>query len=143
MNKLVTITPEGEFIAPPPKLSKFKYIGMMNIRVGMVGGAGRSAGQAATIAIRYSCVRRQVSGIQKRNGLSLSLSLSLSLFGLVSALPLWFCPEPVLAVHHRVSDAPSPKRPLRFSFLSACFSRFLHSLRMQGFKDSKVKKRSF
>ena len=31
----------------------------MNIRVGMVGGAGRSAGQAATIAIRYSCVRRQ------------------------------------------------------------------------------------
>lgn len=59
MNKLVTITAEGEFIAPPPKLSKFKYIGMMNIRVGMVGGAGRSAGQAATIAIRYSCVRRQ------------------------------------------------------------------------------------
>ncbi len=32
---------------------------MMNIRVGMVGGAGRSAGQAATIAIRYSCIRRQ------------------------------------------------------------------------------------
>eukprot|EP01045_Picozoa_sp_COSAG04_P028005 COSAG04_NODE_4238_length_2213_cov_1.321665_1_plen_120_part_00 len=24
----------GEFIAAPPKLSKFKYIGMMNIRVG-------------------------------------------------------------------------------------------------------------
>jgi hypothetical protein len=82
---------------------------------------------------------------KKKRPLSLSLSLSLSLFGLVSALPLWFCPEPVLAVHHRVSDAPSPKRPLRFSFLSACFSRFLHSLRMhmQGFKDSKVKKRSF
>lgn len=32
---------------------------MMNIRVAMVGGAGRSAGQAATIAIRYSCIRRQ------------------------------------------------------------------------------------
>eukprot|EP01047_Picozoa_sp_COSAG01_P052536 COSAG01_NODE_5534_length_4201_cov_48.592150_1_plen_312_part_00 len=53
------VTREGQFIAPPPKLSKFKYIGMMNIRVGMVGGAARAAGQAATIAIRYSAVRTQ------------------------------------------------------------------------------------
>jgi acyl-CoA oxidase len=58
-SKHAQVTPEGEFVAPPPKLSKFKYIGMMNIRVGMVGGAARAAGQGATIAIRYSCVRRQ------------------------------------------------------------------------------------
>jgi len=53
------VTREGEYVAAPPKLSKFKYISMMSTRVAFVNMSGHSLGQAATITIRYSCVRRQ------------------------------------------------------------------------------------
>lgn len=53
------VTPEGKYIKAPRKLSKFKYISMMNIRVGIVGHSYRGLAQAATIAVRYSCVRVQ------------------------------------------------------------------------------------
>jgi len=53
------LTREGDYIAAPPKLSKFKYIGMMTIRAGMVGGAYSMTANAATIAVRYLCIRRQ------------------------------------------------------------------------------------
>ena len=58
-SKHAKVTPEGEFIPAPPKLSKFKYVGMMNIRAMLVGGAARGASQAATVAIRYACIRHQ------------------------------------------------------------------------------------
>lgn len=57
--KYAKVTKDGKFIAAPPKLSKFKYFGMMTIRSGMVLGASSVLGRAATIAIRYSCVRKQ------------------------------------------------------------------------------------
>jgi len=57
--KHASVSRDGTFHAPPPSLSKFKYVGMMNIRVNMVAFAGRACARAATIAIRYSCVRRQ------------------------------------------------------------------------------------
>lgn len=50
---------DGRFVAAPPKLSKFKYVGMMQIRAMMIAAAGGATARAATIAIRYSCVRRQ------------------------------------------------------------------------------------
>jgi acyl-CoA oxidase len=53
------VTRDGKYIAAPPRLSKFKYISMMSTRVAFVMMSGHSLGQAATIAIRYSCVRRQ------------------------------------------------------------------------------------
>jgi len=53
------VTREGKYVPAPPKLSKFKYISMMSTRVAFVNMSGHSLGQAATIAIRYSCVRRQ------------------------------------------------------------------------------------
>merc|ERR1719253_1973843 len=53
------ITREGDYIAAPPKLSKFKYIGMMTIRMGMVGGASSTIANAATVAVRYLCIRKQ------------------------------------------------------------------------------------
>jgi len=53
------LTREGEYLAAPPKLSKFKYIGMMTIRSGMVGGAYSMVAKAATVAVRYLCVRQQ------------------------------------------------------------------------------------
>merc|ERR1719414_597330 len=53
------ITRGGDYIAAPPKLSKFKYIGMMTIRMGMVGGAYMDIAKAVTVAVRYLCIRRQ------------------------------------------------------------------------------------
>merc|ERR1712216_109921 len=58
-SKLFKVTREGEFISPPPKLGRFKNISMMEVRVMIVGGAAESLGKAATIATRYSCVRKQ------------------------------------------------------------------------------------
>eukprot|EP01048_Picozoa_sp_COSAG05_P024976 COSAG05_NODE_6133_length_1017_cov_1.066449_2_plen_63_part_00 len=36
------------------------YLTMMNARIALVGGSGASLARAATIAIRYSLVRKQV-----------------------------------------------------------------------------------
>lgn len=57
--KHAKVTLEGQFIPAPPKLNKFKYVGMMNVRAMLVGGASHAAAKAATIAIRYSTIRRQ------------------------------------------------------------------------------------
>lgn len=53
------VTREGEYVAPPRNLSKFRYISMMSIRMLIVEWSYRDLAKAATIAIRYSCVRRQ------------------------------------------------------------------------------------
>jgi len=53
------VTREGKYIAAPKKLSRFKYISMMSTRVAFVIMSATSLGRAATIAIRYSCVRQQ------------------------------------------------------------------------------------
>jgi len=53
------VTRNGEYIAAPPKLSKFKYIGMMTIRMGMVSGAYQTIANAVTVAVRYLCIRKQ------------------------------------------------------------------------------------
>jgi len=53
------VTREGKYIAAPPKLSKFKYIAMMETRVYFVFMSALSVGKAATIAIRYTAVRQQ------------------------------------------------------------------------------------
>lgn len=53
------VTRSGEYIAAPKKLSKFKYVGMMTIRAGMVGGAYYMTAQAVTVAVRYLCIRKQ------------------------------------------------------------------------------------
>lgn len=58
-SKNARVTKEGEFIPAPPKLSKFGYIGMMTIRSSMVAMAGNALATAATIAVRYSCIRKQ------------------------------------------------------------------------------------
>lgn len=53
------VTREGEYIKAPPKLSKFKYISMMEVRRDFVNWSAMALARAATIAIRYSCVRKQ------------------------------------------------------------------------------------
>lgn len=57
--KYQQVTSEGVYSAPPKALSKFGYISMMQIRMMIVGWSFRDLAKAATIAIRYSCVRRQ------------------------------------------------------------------------------------
>eukprot|EP00747_Dinoflagellata_sp_TGD_P107607 gnl/TRDRNA2_/TRDRNA2_170171_c0_seq5.p1 gnl/TRDRNA2_/TRDRNA2_170171_c0~~gnl/TRDRNA2_/TRDRNA2_170171_c0_seq5.p1 ORF type:complete len:509 (+),score=123.57 gnl/TRDRNA2_/TRDRNA2_170171_c0_seq5:121-1527(+) len=57
--KYQQVTRDGKYIAAPRTQSKFKYISMMQIRMQLVGGAYQSLAQAATIGIRYSCVRKQ------------------------------------------------------------------------------------
>lgn len=54
------VTPEGKYIKPASKaVSKFKYISMMNIRVDFVWASFSELAKASTIAVRYSCVRKQ------------------------------------------------------------------------------------
>jgi len=53
------VTREGEYIKAPAKLSKFKFISMMEVRVGFVGWSYAFLSKASTIAIRYSCIRLQ------------------------------------------------------------------------------------
>lgn len=50
---------EGVYTAPPRNLNKFKYISMMSIRMVIVSWSYRDLARAATIAIRYSCIRKQ------------------------------------------------------------------------------------
>jgi len=57
--KFQQVTRDGNYVAPPPKLEKFRYISMMQIRMMLVGASFRALSHAATIAVRYSCVRRQ------------------------------------------------------------------------------------
>lgn len=57
--KYQQVTKDGEYIAPPRSLSKFRYISMMQIRMMIVGWSFKDLSKAATIAIRYSCVRKQ------------------------------------------------------------------------------------
>ena len=53
------VTPEGQYIAAPRTLSKFRYISMMLARVSIVGVAYEELAKATTIAVRYSAVRLQ------------------------------------------------------------------------------------
>lgn len=51
------VEPDGTFVAPIHE--KLSYTGMMYIRSVMIHGMGQHLAQASTIAVRYSCIRRQ------------------------------------------------------------------------------------
>lgn len=50
---------DGTYVPSPPKLSRFKYISMMQTRNAFVGMSFSWLAAASTILVRYSCVRRQ------------------------------------------------------------------------------------
>lgn len=58
-SKYSKVSPQGEYVPVPKKLSKFKYISMMLSRVAIMTIAYDMCARASTIAIRYSAVRRQ------------------------------------------------------------------------------------
>lgn len=53
------VLPDGTYVPSPPKLSRFKYISMMQTRNAFVGASYNALAQASTILVRYSCVRQQ------------------------------------------------------------------------------------
>ncbi|KAJ8495479.1 hypothetical protein ONZ45_g12848 [Pleurotus djamor] len=57
LSKFAQVTDDGKYVRPPH--AKLSYGGMLYIRSGMVTGAGWNLAKAATIAIRYTTVRRQ------------------------------------------------------------------------------------
>ncbi|OJA14153.1 hypothetical protein AZE42_09596 [Rhizopogon vesiculosus] len=64
-SKFAEVTKEGNYIQPPH--AKLSYGGMMYIRAGMIPSAAWTIARAATVAIRYTTVRRQ--GELDTNGL--------------------------------------------------------------------------
>ncbi|KAG1777940.1 peroxisomal oxidase [Suillus placidus] len=56
-SKFAEVTTEGSYIQPPH--AKLSYGGMMYIRATMIPSAGWAIAKAATVAIRYTTVRRQ------------------------------------------------------------------------------------
>lgn len=56
-SKFAEVTTEGTYIQPPH--AKLSYGGMMYIRATMISSAGWTIAKAATVAIRYTTVRRQ------------------------------------------------------------------------------------
>lgn len=58
-SKYSQVTPQGEYIAAPPKLSKYRYISLMLSRTAIISIAYSSLAKASTIAVRYSAVREQ------------------------------------------------------------------------------------
>ncbi|KAG1733523.1 acyl-CoA dehydrogenase/oxidase C-terminal [Suillus lakei] len=56
-SKFAEVTTEGSYIQPPH--AKLSYGGMMYIRANMIPSAGWTIAKAATVAIRYTTVRRQ------------------------------------------------------------------------------------
>ncbi len=60
LSKYQQVTPEGKYVPSPQKTnSKMHYATMMFTRGAMVRSAGGKLAIATTIAIRYSCVRKQ------------------------------------------------------------------------------------
>jgi flavocytochrome c len=59
LSKYRTVTKEGKYVEVTKADPKVHYTTMMTTRASMVSTAGARLSQAATIAIRYSCVREQ------------------------------------------------------------------------------------
>ncbi|CAD7698591.1 unnamed protein product [Ostreobium quekettii] len=59
--RFAKITPEGDYVPPPPANAKASYATMMYVRSTIVQDAGKFLSMAVTIATRYTSVRRQTT----------------------------------------------------------------------------------
>lgn len=55
------VTPEGDYVPPPPSNSKASYATMLYVRADIVKNAGSVLGRAVTIATRFCAIRRQTA----------------------------------------------------------------------------------
>lgn len=61
MMRFSKVTPEGDYIPPPPANSKASYATMLFVRADIVKNSGLILSKAVTIATRYAAVRRQTA----------------------------------------------------------------------------------
>lgn len=61
MMRYTKVTPEGDYIPPPPANSKASYATMLFVRADIVKNSGGVLSKAVTIATRYAAVRRQTA----------------------------------------------------------------------------------
>ena len=61
MMRFSKVSPEGQYIPPPPANAKASYATMLYVRADIVKNAGGVLAKAATIATRYAAVRRQTA----------------------------------------------------------------------------------
>lgn len=66
-----SITEDGTYVPPPPRNSKASYGTMVYVRATIVRDAGDFLGRAATIAVRYTAIRRQSSPDASRRELQI------------------------------------------------------------------------
>jgi acyl-CoA oxidase len=61
MMRYTKVTPQGDYIPPPPANSKASYATMLFVRADIVKNSGGVLSKAVTIATRYAAVRRQTA----------------------------------------------------------------------------------
>lgn len=61
MMRFTKVTPEGDYVPPPPANSKASYATMLFVRADIVKNSGGVLSKAVTIATRYAAVRRQTA----------------------------------------------------------------------------------
>ena len=67
LSKYVSVNAKGEFSYSTPDAKKLMYGGMLNLRANMVGSLAQYIGKMATIATRYSFLRKQFSSEDKKS----------------------------------------------------------------------------
>eukprot|EP00887_Chlorella_sp_A99_P006224 scaffold3.g6224.t1 len=59
--RFAKVTPDGQYMPPPPDNQKASYATMVYVRASIVRDSGEFLGRAITIATRYTAVRRQTA----------------------------------------------------------------------------------
>jgi len=71
LGRYTQVTRDGDYV--PPVNPKLLYGSMLAVRVGLVSASYKVLSVASTIAVRYSCVRRQFGHDQTQQGLELQV----------------------------------------------------------------------
>eukprot|EP00879_Flechtneria_rotunda_P021197 GHRR01022330.1.p1 GENE.GHRR01022330.1~~GHRR01022330.1.p1 ORF type:complete len:634 (+),score=214.56 GHRR01022330.1:589-2490(+) len=93
MMRFAKVTPQGEYIPPPPANSKASYATMLFVRADIVKNSGGVLSKAVTIATRYAVVRRQTAPGPGQRELQVMdyQNVANTLLGLISsAYACWF-----------------------------------------------------
>jgi len=104
MMRFSKVSPEGQYIPPPPANAKASYATMLYVRADIVKNAGGVLAKAATIATRYAAVRRQTApqpGARELQVLDYQ-NCAYTLLPLISsAYALWFMGEDMMAMYNK------------------------------------------
>eukprot|EP00878_Enallax_costatus_P005125 GHUV01005387.1.p1 GENE.GHUV01005387.1~~GHUV01005387.1.p1 ORF type:complete len:651 (+),score=176.60 GHUV01005387.1:188-2140(+) len=107
MMRFAKVTPEGQYIPPPPANSKASYATMLFVRADIVKNSGGILSKAVTIATRYAAVRRQTApGPGQRELQVLDYqNVANTLLGLISsAYACWFMGQNMQQRYHKFEE---------------------------------------